>query len=182
MVLGVPARSRFASLTLGHLRRESIAAAFLVFSMAVTDYGIPLAVGGKVKTLATVLYASVAGQQQFGKGCIIGVCLLIPALLAFLNILKAVENTLRRNEHARPAAKRRIIHTPVFIFRIIAEIVQRDANMPSLQRSLANAGPQEGFKHLGKNAEDMEINHRHKPHSGAFDPQPSSLPEYPSAQ
>ena len=84
MVLGVPARSRFASLTLGHLRRESIAAAFLVFSMAVTDYGIPLAVGGKVKTLATVLYASVAGQQQFGKGCIIGVCLLIPALLAFL--------------------------------------------------------------------------------------------------
>lgn len=84
MVLGVPARSRFASLTLGHLWRESIAAAFLVFSMAVTDYGIPLAVGGKVKTLATVLYASVAGQQQFGKGCIIGVCLLIPALLAFL--------------------------------------------------------------------------------------------------
>lgn len=49
MVLGVPARSRFASLTLGHLRRESIAAAFLVFSMAVTDYGIPLAVGGKVE-------------------------------------------------------------------------------------------------------------------------------------
>ena len=84
MVLGVPAHRRFGSITLGHLWRESIAAAFLVFSMSVTDYGIPLAVGGKVKTLATVLYANVAGQLQFGKGCVIGACLLIPALLAFV--------------------------------------------------------------------------------------------------
>lgn len=84
MVLGVPAPSRFAGLTLPHLRREGIAAAFLVFSMAVTDYGIPLAVGGKVKTLAGLLYSSVAGQQQFGKGSVIGLCLLLPALLAFL--------------------------------------------------------------------------------------------------
>ena len=81
MVLGVPAPHRFGAITMGHLRREAIAAAFLVFSMAVTDYGIPLAVGGKVKTLATVMYSSVAGQLQFGKGSVIGVCLLVPAAL-----------------------------------------------------------------------------------------------------
>jgi len=52
--------------------------------MAVTDYGIPLAVGGKTKTLSTVLYSSVAGQLQFGKGSVIGACLLVPAVLAFL--------------------------------------------------------------------------------------------------
>lgn len=84
MVLGIPAHRRFTGITLRHLWRESIAAAFLVFSMAITDYGIPLAVGGKTKTLATVLYSSVAGQLQFGKGSAIGACLLVPAILAFL--------------------------------------------------------------------------------------------------
>ena len=56
------------------------AAAFLVFSLSVTDYGIPLAVGGKVKTLASVMYSSVVGQLDFGRGCVIGLLLLIPAL------------------------------------------------------------------------------------------------------
>lgn len=42
--------------------------------------GIPLAVGGKVKTLASVMYSSVVGQLDFGRGCVIGLLLLIPAL------------------------------------------------------------------------------------------------------
>ena len=77
---GVPPLFRWSGITLPFLRKELLAAAFLVFSLSVTDYGIPLAVGGKVKTLASVMYSSVVGQLDFGRGCVIGLLLLIPAL------------------------------------------------------------------------------------------------------
>ena len=77
---GVPSLFRWSGITLPFLRKELLAAAFLVFSLSVTDYGIPLAVGGKVKTLASVMYSSVVGQLDFGRGCVIGLLLLIPAL------------------------------------------------------------------------------------------------------
>ena len=77
---GVPPLFRWSGITLPFLRKELLAAAFLVFSLSVTDYVIPLAVGGKVKTLASVMYSSVVGQLDFGRGCVIGLLLLIPAL------------------------------------------------------------------------------------------------------
>lgn len=83
-VLGFSRLRRFCVLTLPYLRRDLIAAAFLVFSMSVTDYGIPLAIGGRVETLAVVMYAKVAGRLQFDKGSFIGLCLLLPAVLSFL--------------------------------------------------------------------------------------------------
>lgn len=83
-VLGVPPVRRFAAITLSYLRRDLIAAAFLVFALSVTDYGVPAAVGGKFKTLASLMYAQVEGQLQFGKGAVIGVCLLVPAIFSFL--------------------------------------------------------------------------------------------------
>ncbi len=83
-VLGFSPARRFFALTLPYLRRDLIAAGFLVFSMSVTDYGIPLAVGGKVQTLAVIMYAKVAGRLQFDKGSFIGLCLLLPAVLSFL--------------------------------------------------------------------------------------------------
>lgn len=83
-VLGFSRTRRFFALTVPWLRRDLIAAGFLVFSMSVTDYGIPLAVGGKIETLAVVMYAKVAGRLQFDKGSFIGLCLLLPAALSFL--------------------------------------------------------------------------------------------------
>ena len=83
-VLGFSRLRRFTAITLPYLRRDLIAAAFLVFSMSATDYGIPLAIGGRTQTLAVVMYAKVAGRLQFDKGSLIGLCLLLPALLSFL--------------------------------------------------------------------------------------------------
>ena len=68
---GVPPLFRWSGITLPFLRKELLAAAFLVFSLSVTDYGIPL---------ASVMYNSVVGQLDFGRGCVIGLLLLIPAL------------------------------------------------------------------------------------------------------
>ncbi|MCR5369887.1 MAG: ABC transporter permease subunit [Clostridium sp.] len=84
MVLGIPKAQRFRAITLPYMRRDLIAAAFLVFSMSVTDYGIPLSVGGKTETLAVVMYQKVAGRLQFDKGSFIGLLLLLPAVLSFL--------------------------------------------------------------------------------------------------
>lgn len=83
-VLGVTPLHRFWRITLPAIRREGIAAAFLVFALSAADFGVPALLGGKVKTLASIMYAQVEGQLQFGKGSVIGVCLLIPAIFSFL--------------------------------------------------------------------------------------------------
>lgn len=84
IVLGIPAGKRLWGLTVPYIRPTLISALLLSFTMSATDYGIPFAVGGKLKTLASVMYSEVAGQLKFGKGSVIGLCLLVPATLAFL--------------------------------------------------------------------------------------------------
>lgn len=83
-VLGIPKPRQFTAVTLPFLRRPLISAVFTVFSLTVTDYGVPLTIGGKVKTLPVLMYEDVIGLLDFGKGSVIGAVLLIPAVLAFL--------------------------------------------------------------------------------------------------
>lgn len=83
-VLGVPRVSRFFNITLHFMKRPIISASFAVFTMVFTDYGVPLAVGGRFKTLPIYLYEEVIGRQNFSNGALIGMLLLIPAVLTFL--------------------------------------------------------------------------------------------------
>ncbi len=83
-VLGFSAWEQFKTITLPYLRKPMIVAAFSIFTLSFTDYGVPLMVGGKFKTLPVVMYQEVIGQLNFGKGCVYGSMLLIPALVAFL--------------------------------------------------------------------------------------------------
>lgn len=55
-VLGVSAPRRFLSITMPYLRRPLISIVFTVFTMIITDYGVPLIIGGKFKTLSSVMY------------------------------------------------------------------------------------------------------------------------------
>jgi iron(III) transport system permease protein len=72
--------------------RQGVFAAFcLVFTLCITDFGVPVTVGGDYQVLALEAYKSVVGQQQFGRGALIGMILLLPALLSF-----AVDMWLRR--------------------------------------------------------------------------------------
>ena len=50
--------------------------------MIITDYGVPLMVGGKYMTLPVMMYQDVIGMLDFGKGSVIGMILLAPALIA----------------------------------------------------------------------------------------------------
>lgn len=83
-ILGIPLWRRFTAITLPYLRIPLISAVFSVFTLVMTDYGIPLMIGGKVTTLAVMMYQQVLGQLDFGKGSVVGVFLLIPAVAAFV--------------------------------------------------------------------------------------------------
>lgn len=83
-VLGIPKWRQFFAIMLPYLRKPLISVVFATFTMIITDYGVPLMVGGKYTTVATVMYQEVIGQLDFGKGAVYGSLLLIPAVAAFI--------------------------------------------------------------------------------------------------
>lgn len=83
-VLGIPKRRQLTAITLPFLKKPLISVVFAVFTLIITDYGVPLMVGGKYTTVATVMYQEVIGQLDFSKGATYGTILLIPAVVAFV--------------------------------------------------------------------------------------------------
>lgn len=83
-VLGLNKWQTFKKVTFCYLKRPIISATFAVFTLIFTDYGVPLAVGGKFITLPVFLYKEVIGLLDFSKGTMIGLFLLIPAIISFL--------------------------------------------------------------------------------------------------
>ncbi len=83
-VLGIPKLHTHLAITLPYLTKPLISAVFTVFSLVATDYGIPMMIGGKTTTLAVMMYQEVLGQLSFGKGGVIGLFLLIPAVITFV--------------------------------------------------------------------------------------------------
>lgn len=87
-VLGLNKFQQFITITLPNMKKPLISVVFATFTMIFTDYGVPLAVGGKVMTLPVYMYREVIGLLDFSKGAIIGIILLIPAVIAFILDLK----------------------------------------------------------------------------------------------
>lgn len=83
-VLGIPKWRRSFVVIWPYMKKPVIVTFFAIATMVFTDYGVPLAVGGRFKTLATYLYTEVIGLLNFSKGALIGGILLIPALISFL--------------------------------------------------------------------------------------------------
>lgn len=83
-VMGIPKFRQFTAIMLPFLRKPLISVIFSIFTMIITDYGVPLMVGGKYTTIATVMYQEVIGQLDFGKGAVYGSFLLVPAVIAFI--------------------------------------------------------------------------------------------------
>ena len=83
-VLGIPKHRQFSAITFPYLRKPLISIVFTVFTMIITDYGVPLAVGGMTKTLPVLLYENAVGSLDYSSGALIGTFLLIPAIAAFL--------------------------------------------------------------------------------------------------
>lgn len=79
--LGAGPWRRFVSVTLPNARYGIISASFVVFTLAITDFGVPKVLGGDYSVLATEIFAQVIGQQNFSMGAVISLVLLMPTVL-----------------------------------------------------------------------------------------------------
>ncbi len=73
----------FWTVTIPGARYGLISAAFVVFNLVITDFGLPKVIGGQYNMLAVDIYKQVIGQQNFEMGAVVSMVLLIPALFAF---------------------------------------------------------------------------------------------------
>lgn len=90
----------FFTVTLPGARYGIISAAFVVFTLVITDFGIPKVIGGQFNVLATDIYKQVYGRQNFEMGAVVSMVLLVPALLSF-----AAERFVRRRQMAALTAQ-----------------------------------------------------------------------------
>lgn len=83
-ILGIPPGRQFLDITLPYLKRSIISAFFAVFTMVITDYGVPLMIRGKRITLSVMMYEKAVSMMDYGSGSVVGALLLLPAIAAFL--------------------------------------------------------------------------------------------------
>jgi iron(III) transport system permease protein len=82
--LGASALKTFYKVTLPSAKYGIASAAALSFNLTITDFGVPVVIGGNYSVLATEIYQQVIGMQRFDLGATISVILLIPSVAAFL--------------------------------------------------------------------------------------------------
>ena len=96
----------FFAVTLPSAKYGVISAAFVVFTLVITDFGIPKVIGGQFNVLAVDVYKQVIGQQNFEMGAVVSVVLIFPALLAFV-----VDRIVQRKQVAI-LTSRSVVHEP----------------------------------------------------------------------
>jgi iron(III) transport system permease protein len=112
----------FFTITLPGAKYGLMSAAFVVFTLAITDFGAPKVVGGNYDVLATDIYNQVVGQQNFQMGATISTLLLIPALIAFtLDRIVQRRQVAMVSSQITPLSPKR--HHPVAEIVVIAVII-----------------------------------------------------------
>ena len=74
----------FFTITIPSAKYGLTSAIFVVFTLVITDFGIPKVIGGQFSVLAVDIYKQVVGQQNFEMGAVVSVVLIIPAVIAFI--------------------------------------------------------------------------------------------------
>ncbi len=93
--LGASALKTFFKVTLPSAKYGIASAAALTFNLTITDFGIPVVIGGNYSVLATEIVSQVFGLQRFDLGATISVILLVPSIGAF-----AINYYLSRKSYA----------------------------------------------------------------------------------
>lgn len=98
--MGAGAWRRFATITLPGARYGLASSALLVFTLVLTDFGVPKVVGGDCNVLAVEAFKQVVGQQNFPRGAVVGLMLLLPAVLSCF-----IERAMSRRQRAALSAR-----------------------------------------------------------------------------
>ena len=121
--LGASRLKTFMTVTLPGVKYGLMSACFVVFTLVITDFGVPKVVGGKFSVMATEIYNQVIGQQNFTMGATVSVVLLIPAALACV-----IDRIVQRRQYAlvsssaRPLAPGRGRVSQVVLFAYCAVV------------------------------------------------------------
>ncbi len=73
-LLGIPKWRQFTAITLPYLRRPMISVIFATFTLIVTDYGVPITIGGKFATLPVLMYQDVIGLLDLERAASLDWC------------------------------------------------------------------------------------------------------------
>jgi iron(III) transport system permease protein len=98
--MGTSAARKFFTITLPGARYGLISASLVVFTLVMTDFGIPKVIGGNFNVLATDVFKLVIGQQDFQQGAVVALLLLTPAVLTFV-----VDHFVQRKQTAMLSAR-----------------------------------------------------------------------------
>ena len=98
--LGTSESRKFMTITLPGAKYGLISASMVVFTMAVSEFGVPKVIGGNTSVLAVDIYKQVIGQQNFSMGAVVGLVLLLPAVFAFV-----VDSVVQRRQRALLTAR-----------------------------------------------------------------------------
>jgi iron(III) transport system permease protein len=98
--LGTSAARKFFTITLPGAKYGLISASLVVFTLVITDFGIPKVIGGNFNVLATDVFKLVIGQQDFQRGAVVALLLLAPAVLTY-----AVDHLVQRRQMAMLGAR-----------------------------------------------------------------------------
>ncbi len=82
--LGTPMWRKFLTITVPGAKYGLISAAMVVFTYALSDFGIPKVIGGNFNMLATDIFKLVIGQQDFAKGAVVAIILLVPVAVTYV--------------------------------------------------------------------------------------------------
>ena len=163
-VLGLSRLNKFRAITLPYLRKPLISVIFATFTLIITDYGVPLMVGGKYVTLPVVMYQEVIGQLNFGKGAVFGALLLIPAVIAFVidilnkdrsNSAFATKSHERKNgvlnksfAYVGCTAVSLFVLLPIITFVLLAFSTDYPTSLVPTLDNIAKAGKLRAFEYL----------------------------------
>lgn len=82
LLMGASRWRQFRDITLPATKFGLISAAFVIFTVSITDFGNAAVIGGNFQVLAMEIYTQVVGQMDFNMGAVVGIMLLLPTLLA----------------------------------------------------------------------------------------------------
>ena len=97
--MGTSTLRKFFTITLPAAKYGLISASMVVFTYAISDFGVPKVIGGNFNVLATDIFKLVIGQQDFSKGAVVAIMLLLPVAVTYV-----VDNLVQRKQQAQLTA------------------------------------------------------------------------------
>ncbi|GAA6203020.1 ABC transporter permease subunit [Aquicoccus sp. SU-CL01552] len=107
-VLGASPSRQFRDLTLPAARFGILNAAFVCFTITITDFGNAAVIGGDYSVLATEIYSQVIGQRNFNMGAVVGIMLLLPTVISY-----AIERQAMKRQQTGQSAGQ-VLYRPSF--------------------------------------------------------------------